>query len=43
MECKIYLLSKLRLMVSLELEFSVKGDDNKAGIRLDDIRISEKK
>ena len=28
---------------SLELEFSVEGEKNKAGIRLDDIRIAEKK
>lgn len=38
-----FTLENIPAVKSLELEFSVKGDDNKAGIRLDDIRISEKK
>ena len=38
-----FTLENIPAVKSLELEFSVKGDENKAGIRLDDITISEKK
>lgn len=38
-----FTLENIPAVSNLELEFSVKGGDNTAGIRLDDIRISEKK